>query len=728
MVAFRKPDSEGGFYDRRLKIFIGISLGLFSICLLRLLQMQLFADSSVQAEITAMKERRGSSKQLKTLRGRILDRRGAVVAADVPRFQVYIDYRLACFLDDRVVRALLAAARKENANPSLYEVYDEVDGRRQDLKLIMDRCARFGSDRAQIEARIRALNDTMWNLRAFIRWVRLARSGRDPNPLLAEYRNQVNQVPLAQALADLERRYPDTNERCRRVAEVDDIPEMEQFLPLVELQTEDDIFAAQLGFMGMDDVQVLPTGRRYYPYGSVAAQTIGWVGPATQKRDTKLFADDPLASYLQDEVCGREDGVEYACESILRGRRGELVYDIDKQLVRQTETQFGRDVQLTLDIALQKQIEEYMSNPQANPDYYQAPSSAVVVHIPSGDILALVSLPSYDLNRVRYDYGDLRNDVERRPMVNRALNRLYPPGSVAKPVVLIAGLESGAITPSEVISCPAAPAPKGWPNCWIYRQYKAGHDEKWSNNARNATKGSCNIYFSHLADRMEPRLLQEWFFRFGYGREVPLSYPAPPPDSPMPRHLQQAAGQLGSTLVPSRVDVQSLDQIPPLLPYEKPMFGIGQGSFRVTPLQVANAFAALARGGKYAPPRLFLDPNAPRPPAPVDLHVSAATLQVLRDGMYAVVNERDGTAYEAFHGSDLPRQGVKVYGKTGSTQGPENAWFGGFAEDREGPKVAVAVVIESGQHGGSDAGPLARHIIELCLEAGYVGHRSPAGR
>jgi cell division protein FtsI/penicillin-binding protein 2 len=103
MVAFRKPDSEGGFYDRRLKIFIGISLGLFSICLLRLLQMQLFADSSVQAEITAMKERRGSSKQLKTLRGRILDRRGAVVAADVPRFQVYIDYRLACFLDDRVV-------------------------------------------------------------------------------------------------------------------------------------------------------------------------------------------------------------------------------------------------------------------------------------------------------------------------------------------------------------------------------------------------------------------------------------------------------------------------------------------------------------------------------------------------------------------------------------------------------------------------------------------------
>jgi penicillin-binding protein 2 len=180
--------------------------------------------------------------------------------------------------------------------------------------------------------------------------------------------------------------------------------------------------------------------------------------------------------------------------------------------------------------------------------------------------------------------------------------------------------------------------------------------------------------------------------------------------------------------VPSRVDIQSLDQIPPLLPYEKPMFGIGQGSFRVTPLQVAGAFAALARGGKYAPPRLFLDPNAPRPPEPVDLHISAATLQVVRDGMYAVVNERNGTAHEAFMDSGLPRQGVKVYGKTGSTQGPENAWFAGFVEDRQGPALAVAVVIEGGQHGGSDAGPVARHIIGLCVEAGYAGNQSPPGR
>ena len=109
------------------------------------------------------------------------------------------------------------------------------------------------------------------------------------------------------------------------------------------------------------------------PTGPAAAQTIGWVGPATQPRDVKLFEDDPLASYLKGEVCGREDGVEYVCESILRGRRGEIVYDIDRQLVRETETEFGQDVQLTLDIELQKQIEQRLTDPKINPQYYPGP-------------------------------------------------------------------------------------------------------------------------------------------------------------------------------------------------------------------------------------------------------------------------------------------------------------------------------------------------------------------
>jgi len=718
MTSFRTPEHESGSYDRRLRIFIGISLALFLMCLLRLAQMQLRADSSLQDEIAALKERRGWSKQLKSLRGKIFDRHGAVIAADVPRFQVYVNYRLSCFLDERVVQAKLSKARQEDANPSLYDVHEEVDSRRQNIEFIIDKCTQFGPSRVQIEQKIRELNDALWDFRSFISWVR---GGVDPN-LVAQY-GGVNSIPASEALAALERRFPDPNERYRRIARVDDIPEMEKDLPLVELQTEDDVFAAQLAFMGMKYVQILPTGHRYYPFGPAAAQTIGWVGLATQERDQRLFAADPLAGYLAGEVCGREDGVEYVCESILRGRRGELVYDIDRQLVRQTETRFGQDVQLTLDINLQERIEKHLSDPQANPDYCNAPMAAVVIQIGSGDILALVSLPSYDLNRGRYDYDKLQADPNR-PMTNRTLNRLYPPGSVAKPSVLIAGLESGVIAPQEPISCPAKPAPEGWPDCLIYRQSKTGHDGSWLNNARNATKGSCNIYFSHMADRIESRVLQQWLFNFGYGRDIPLSCPAPPVPGSVPRRFAQVPGQIGSTLVPAYADIESLDQIPPLSRRDKIMFGIGQGNFRVTPLQVANAFAALARGGRYSVPNLFLEPRPPQP-APVDLQISPATLRVVYDGMSAVVNERGGTAYNVFVGSGLSRQGVKVYGKTGSTERPDHACFAGFAEDNEGAKIAIAVVVEGGQRGSRDAAPLARDIIQLCIEAGYVGRQTP---
>jgi len=708
-------------YEKRVKVLIGISLAVLLICLLRLVQMQLLADASLQHEIAGLIERGGLSRQFKTLRGKILDRNGAILAADMPQFQICINYRLSCFLDDRVVIAKLAAAKIEDTNPSLYEVHKQVDDKRQDLEQIIEKCSLFGLSRRQVEDRIKALNDAVWNLRSFYCW---ARGNPDPN-VIARHKD-LNHVPLAEALASLARQYPDPAARNQRIAKEIDVPEMSQDLPLVELKTEDEVFAAQqLECMEMDEVQILPTGHRYYPYRQAAAQTIGWVGPATQPRDLNVFADDPLASYRKGEVCGREDGVEYACESLLRGRRGEAVYDIDRQLVRQTDTELGQDVQLTLDIHLQLQIEQRLTDPKINPDYATAPMAGAIIDVRSGDILALLSLPSYDLNSIRRDYGKLLADPNR-PTTNRALCRLYPPGSVAKPVVLIAGLESGAITPDEAISCPAAPPPSGWPKCLIYREYKTGHDESWTNNARNATKGSCNVYFSHLADRIDSRVLQEWLFRFGYGRELPLACPDALAAGSIPRHLKQAPGEIGSTMATTAPDAESVDQLPRLQERDRKMFGIGQGNFRVTPLQVANAFATLARRGQSKPPRLFLSPESLPAAEPIDLPISPATLDVVYDGMSAVVNEHGGSAYKAFMSSGLGQHGVKVYGKTGSTERPFDAWFAGFAEDRDGRKIALAVVIEGGQRGGGDAGPLAREILKLCVDAGYLGKQAPA--
>ncbi|KKK68085.1 hypothetical protein LCGC14_2947610, partial [marine sediment metagenome] len=247
-----------------------------------------------------------------------------------------------------------------------------------------------------------------------------------------------------------------------------DIGEMHKSYPLLELKTDDDIFTAQLEFLDIDGVQILPKAHRFYPFRSVAAQTIGWVGPATQEADRRLFADDKLSSYLNDEVCGREDGVEYVCESILRGRRGELVYDIDRRLINRTETRFGKDVSITLDIELQKEIENYLTDCDINPNC-KTPAAAVVIDVATADILALVSMPVFDLNRIRYDYNILKNDPNE-PLRNRAIYKQYPPGSVVKPLILIAGIESGKITPDEIIHCPAQKAPKGWPSCWLYNR------------------------------------------------------------------------------------------------------------------------------------------------------------------------------------------------------------------------------------------------------------------
>ncbi len=704
-------------YDKRVKIFVGVSLSLLLIGLLRLVQMQLLADSSLQDEIAALKRQRGRSRQLNTLRGQILDRKGRALATDSPQFQIAVDYRLTRFWDERIVEAMELLARNRTDPSALYDLQDEIEAKRADLQRIIRDCNAFGADPNTIEGRIASLNDERWNLRTFVAWVR---SGPDPN-LLARYDGRINSIPFSEAEADFERRYPDRADRLRRIARVDDLAGLYDSRPLLELETEDDVFAAQIEFMDINNVSIVPKGQRQYPYGSVAAQTIGWVGPATQDHYTELFEHDRLASYREGEVCGRRPGIEYACEAILRGRRGELVYDIDRKLVRQNETVFGQDIQLTLDIELQRRIENYLTDPTLNPNYL-APSAVVVIQVRTGDILALVSTPTYDLNRVRYDYGNLVNDPNH-PLWNRAISQQYPPGSSIKPLILLAGLEERVVTADEIISCPSARPPQGWPRCLIFRDHGFGHDVRWDNNGRNAIKGSCNVYFSHLADRLDRAVLQQWLYRFGYGHRVPLNYPPTPSGEIEPRELIQAQGRISWRR--PETTITSFEDVPPLRDVDKRLFGIGQGNLWASPLQVANSFATLARGGLARPARLFLQGETPgRPEETVDLNISPETLQVVYDGLNAVVNETGGSGQNAFRPSGLANQGVKVLGKTGSTERPYHAWFAGFAEDTEGAKIAFAVLIEGGQHGSRDAAPVARDVIQFCVDAGYVGDPS----
>jgi penicillin-binding protein 2 len=697
--------------------------------------------------IAELKLQKGVSRQLKTIRGKILDRNGKILATDESRFHLHISYRLNSIFDERVQRAKLLRARRRSqlagTNSSVLEARKELQDSLEDLQLIIDKCTYFGPERADIEQQIYKINNKIWNIRTFVAWVR---KGPDSN-ILKKY-NHITDVPLSEAIADFEKKSPKKDVRLELVSKVDDISDMDKSWPLLELKTDDDIFAAQLEFMDVDGIEILPKAQRIYPHGSAAAQTIGWVGPP-QEKDRRLLADDKLSSYLSDEVCGREDGAEYVCETILRGRRGEESYDIDRRLVSRTETQFGKDIRLTLDIELQKKIEDFLTDCQLNPNNCKAPTAAVVIDVNTSDVLALVSTPVFDLNRVRYDYGALVGDPNE-PLRNRAINKAYPPGSVVKPLILIAGLESGKITPGAIISCPAQKAPEGWPSCWLFNQYKSGHDYKWQNTARNAVKGSCNIYFSRLANRIEPAVLQLWLFRFGYGYKMPLAPQLPasstenresasgrPVERIENRDFRQVLGQISSAVV--RGKISHFEQIPPLDKGERRYFGIGQGNLRATPLQVANAMAAIARRGLYKPPQLFLDS---RPTSienrvslvrrsfseggSIDLNISPQTIAVVHDGMSAVVNEPGGTAYTQFAEAPLTQYGVHVYGKTGSTQQPNHAWFAGFATDNAGRKLAIAVLVEGGQRGSHDAAPLAREILRFCINAGYLGQSTEA--
>lgn len=690
------------FNSKRIKVLVTITSLLMLVPVCRFAQLQLLSSPSYLEEIDRLQQ--GYSRQTQTIRGRILDRNGKVLATEEPLFKLYVTYdKITRFADARVQRAMqVSALSMTDPDKALAEVNEEIENGLQQLDYLLTLCNEIGLSSADIHRKITRENNRIWNLRMFQAW----RNNCTSSPLYQENKDNPGRTFGDLARADFAEHFPDRDQQVLKVSEYG-ILEMHSFFPLAELKNDEDQFLALTALEGMEGVEVTAQASRTYPYKTVAAHLIGWVGPATQKEDLKVFEHDRLAKYQDGELCGRESGIERVCEPILRGRRGELVYDIDRNPVDKEEKRFGRDVYLTLDVELQQAVEDDLATREYRPCCGPG-KAAVIIDVQSNEILVMASLPLFDLNTARYRYNELR-DAPGKPLTNRAMNKNYPPGSVAKPLVAVAGLESGTITPREAIACPSTPPPTGWPRCWTQKQHGYGHDDLWpgQNNARNAIKGSCNIYFSHLAERIEVSQLQTWFSRFGYGRRIPLTRPLQfvKEEGYDLRTLHQGSGRIiaGSG--------------------SKRLAGIGQGNMRVTPLQVANSMATLARRGQFKNPTLFQmnTSHSATSHAPEDLRISETVMNVVLDGMDAVVNERHGSAYSAFQEADFDQHGVRVYGKTGSTEDPENAWFAGFTRDGSGRVLAMAVVVEGGQSGGIDAAPVARGIFGLCVKAGYLG-------
>jgi penicillin-binding protein 2 len=655
--------------DKRLRIFAFFCIIFAGVLILRLAHIQLNPKSAWQSQLEKIKVSR--STLLASLRGRILDRNGKPLAENQACFTVCIDYKLSRLADERFWIAQSLRYTTEEQRQKIKEKY-QADF--NSLNEAIYKLAEFKKcTPEQITEQINSqINDPIWKLRLY-----LAGKRKFPNK-------------------NFEQEVPDANERLQLASEVD-IAEMHQPQSLLKLETEDEVVAAQLKFINIDGLQVLPSDKRVYPYKNTASQLIGWVKPWNPDDN------EPNDHSLGDMIgfCG----VEYVCQPVLRGKSGNIIYDIDDEIISSTERQLGTDVKLTIDIDLQQKIENLLNNPNVYPTFGSA-VGIVVIDVNSTDILAMVSVPDFDLNEVRNNYGKLIGD-KKKPTLNRNIAEVYPPGSSAKPIMLAMAMAEKKVIADEIISCPSHSAPTGWPNCWIYRQYHYGHDDQLmydgGNKARNAIKGSCNIYFSHIAVRIEPRVMQEWLYDFGFGKnalETTIS----------DRTFPQSAGNITSGR-PTK------DYIPQIEPAERRFFGIGQGSFRTNPLQVANAYAALARNGHFQKSRIITTD-------PIDagrhLNLDNDTLATIYDGMWAVVNETNGTASSQFAGAGFESRGIKVYGKTGSTERPYHAWFAGFAKDTYGNVIAFSIVVEGGQHGGSDAGPIARDIVAMCVESEYL--------
>ncbi len=457
---------------------------------------------------------------------------------------------------------------------------------------------------------------------------------------------------------------------------------------------------------------VLEARKRQYPYGGVAPHVVGRLGEVTEE---ELRSEDPEANvnaafprgslkrYWPGDEIGRT-GIEAACEDILRGKRGLYQEGIDGSTLEDIAPVSGGDVRLTLDIALQADVEQLLDRPPALPAEERIAGAAVVLDCRTGEVLVLASAPRHDINYYSADFPDLVRDPAG-PLVHRAISGRYPLGSVFKAVTAIAALHEGSLTPHMVLSCDGHLDRERHPEhfrCHVFLSHGYGHGPVV---LREAIKKSCNVYFWKAAellcvDREKHRMryslgverLTAWAERLGLGRPTGIGLPG------------EAAGSLNVR------DPRNL--------------AVGQGELLVTPIQAAELYGLVATGGRMPPLRLIRErPAAPNPSrdALAEHPLDPRHMAAIREGFAAVVNEPGGTGYR-----EVRLEGVRIAGKTGTAQAggerEDHAWFVGYAP-AEGPRIAFAVIVEHGGHGGETAGPIAREIVRACRAHGYLDDR-----
>jgi penicillin-binding protein 2 len=361
----------------------------------------------------------------------------------------------------------------------------------------------------------------------------------------------------------------------------------------------------------------------------------------------------------------------------------------------------GTDLYLTLDLDVQRTAEEALGDR----------AGAVVAMDPnSGEVLALVSHPTYDPNLFPRgisprDWVKLSNDPSH-PLYNRAVQSVYPPGSTFKVVVSLAGLDSGKIDPDDTVICNGSlRTGRKVFRCWK----RGGHGVV---DFHKALVESCDVYFYTMGDRMGFDHIAQYARKLGLGSKTEIV-------------LADEKPGLVPTAAWKREKVRE-----PWYPADNFMNAIGQGFLQVSPIQAAQMIGAVANGGVFYQPLLLKrtrnrETGAEKVFAPVEKRrevFAPDALEEVRSALLGVTSEAGGTA----HGAATPL--APVAGKTGTAQviaqkvpglkltesTQDHAWFIGYAPAKD-PKIAVAVLVEHGGHGGAAAAPVARKVIEEYL-------------
>lgn len=510
----------------------------------------------------------------------------------------------------------------------------------------------------------------------------------------------------------------------RRLAALIDLPEDEQQRALKEMRDSrgdtqvtvadrvswEDISKVAINAPALPGVTPEVGLSRAYPMGPDFAHVVGYVGPISDYDLERIENPDHLLRIPRFQI--GKVGLESRMEEVLRGKAGTKRVEVNaagrvmRELDRQ-EGKAGANIQLTVDNALQSYVQARLAGESA---------AAVVMDCQTGDLLSIASAPSFDPNLfVRgisvADYATLTENTYR-PLANKSVQGLYPPGSTYKMVTVLAALDAGVITPEETVWCPGHMEVSGRRfHCWK----RAGHGHM---NLETALRESCDVYYYDLALKVGIDAMSAIAEKLGIGVrfDLPMSAVARG-RAPTRDWKRENVGQdwvVGDTVNAS----------------------IGQGFVLTSPLHLAVMTARLAVGRKVEPRLIRSIDGIEQPVAAAEpLGFNENHMRAIRRAMFEATNNRRGTAY----GSRIITDGYRMAGKTGTSQvrnitaaerargvirnedlpweRRDHALFVNYAP-YDDPRIAVAVVVEHGGGGSAVAAPVAR---DITLQALYRG-------